>query len=434
MKRILITIGLCCVSFFGKSQDLERRASWQAEFKAPEENPGATIISIVKDSPLHKIGLQQGDLMLEVNGVLAVSSEKWTSIVYALRSNEPTEILVRRNDKVFKKTVILQPLAREKHDGLDTFYEYITNDYGLRQRIIITKPKDRKGKLPSIFLIQGLSCSTIENYPGSSSNWARHITEVVENSNMVVMRIDKPGVGDSDGDCAETDFHTELSGYRAAIRHLKSKDYIDVNKIVVYGSSMGSALAPLLANEFGLAGIISDGTFFKTWFEHMLEIERRIRQMSGDNESTIVKKMNEVYIPLYYGMLIEKKSYKTVVQEHPAIKDYNYHSPRHMYGRPVSYYQQLQDFDLAGAWEKTKIPVRILYGSMDWIMSEFDNHMIIEVLKRQGHQNHELLIYPGLDHWNTIHKTKKDSFLGNPGVWDEKVPALIIKWCRDIIG
>ncbi len=434
IKQFTLLLILLLLSNSVYGQKLTRRASWQAKFKAPVHEPGATIDDLEEDGPLQKIGLKKGDLILSVNGEVASSSEKWTSITYALRANTPIEILVRRDNEVFSKEVQLTPLLLEEHEGLDTYYEDITNDYGMRQRVIITRPKNKKGKLPAIFLLQGLSCSTIEEYSGRGGNWVKQIRTIVEESGMVVMRVDKPGVGDSEGDCMGTDFLTELSGYKAAIRALKSKDYVDDDKIVVYGSSMGSALAPLLANEFSLAGVISDGTFFKTWYEHMLEIERRIRQMSGDNESTIVKKMNEAYIPLYYGMLVEKKSFQEVIDQYPALKDYNYHSPGHMYGRPVKYYQQLQDFDLAGQWEKVKVPVRILYGSNDWIMSEFDNKMIIEVLKRNGHNNHELLIYPGLDHWNTIHKTRKDSFLGNPGVWDENVPKIIIDWCKEILG
>ena len=327
----------------------------------------------------------------------------------------------------------LQEMEKEVHDGFDVFYEHLTSDYGLRQRVIITKPQGIAGPQPAIFLVQGLSCSSIENYPGRGSNWAKQIEYVVEKSGMVVVRVEKPGVGDSEGDCASTDFMTELEGYRAAIRLMQQKEYIDSERIVVYGSSMGSALAPMLANEFDLAGVISDGTFFKTWYEHMLEIERRIRQMSGDDESTIVKKMNEAFIPLYYGMLIEKKSYAEVLQQYPAIAEYNYHPGGHMYGRPVAYYHQLQDLNLAGEWEKVKVPIRIMYGTNDWIMSEFDNHMIMKVLDRAGHKDHELLIVPGLDHWNTIHEKPEDSFTGKDGIWDTKVPQQIVDWAQEMV-
>ena len=133
-------------------------------------------------------------------------------------------------------------------------------------------------------------------------------------------------------------------------------------------------------------------------------------------------------------MLIKKKSYRQVIEDYPALSAYNYHDPEHMYGRPMAYYQQLQDFDLAGAWEKVKVPVRILRGANDWIMSSFDNKMIIEVLERNGHKDHLLYEYPNLDHWNTIHKNPKDSLEGKPGEWDPGTINLIIKWAQELAG
>ncbi len=431
--KLHISIILACLSLHCIGQDLSRRASWEARLSALGTSPGALVTSIDAESPLKKVGIIENDIILQVNGKSIQSDEDLTSITYALRADGETELLVRRGNSITIKTVNFEPLGMEKHKNLDIYYEQITSDYGNRQRVIITKPKNDARVQPAIVLIQGLSCSTIENYPGRRGNWAKQINHIVEQSGVIVMRVEKPGVGDSEGDCAKTDFITELEGYRSAIRHLKSKTYVDTTRIVVYGASMGSALAPLLANEFDLAGVISDGTFFKTWFEHMLEIERRIRRMSGDDQTTIVKKMNEAYIPLYYGMLIEKKSYKDIINSYPAIAEYNYHPEEHMYGRPMAYYQQLQNFDLAGEWEKLTVPVRILYGSNDWIMSEFDNHMIIQVLDRVGHKDHELTIYPGLDHWNTIHKSSSDSFLGRPGEWDPNVPELIVKWAKEMV-
>ena len=430
-KSILL---LCLLIAFGTTgQDLKRRATFQAQIARPDnETPGAIIKSIEKDSPLAKAGLIPEDRIIQVNDRKILRTEDWDHATYSIRSDEMTTLHIKRDAKWFIKEIQLQPLEKEIHKGLTTYYESIVSDYGIRQRTIVTTPNPKQ-KLPAIFLVQGLSCSTIEKYSSRSNNWVRMIESLVENSGMVVMRVDKPGVGDSEGDCGCTDFVTELNGYETALKELKSKSYVDTSKIVVYGASMGSALAPWLANKYNPAGVISDGTFFKTWFEHMLEIERRIRQMSGDDEASIAKKMNEIYIPLYYGMLIQKKSYAEVLNQYPALRDYNYHGPNHMYGRPMSYYQQLQDFDLASSWEKVKVPVRILYGENDWIMSEFDNHMIIDVLDRVGHSDHQLHIYPGLDHWNTIHDKPEDSFNFKQGKWDPKLPQLVISWAKEMV-
>ena len=434
LKPIILFITFYLFINVGYTQKLERRASWQARINSPKNNiPGAKIISIEKGSPLEKSGLTTNDIIIKVDGILVKDDETWTEITYGIRATNPLLIEVLRGSDLIQRNVQLKPIPKEKHKSIDTYYEATTSPYGITQRVIITKPK-KKGKQPAVVLIGGLSCSSIELTPNAKSNWARVIKDLVEKTDMVVMRIEKPGVGDSEGDCSKSDFHTDIAGFKAAIKYLKSKPYVDTSKIIVYGSSMGSTLAPMLANEFNLAGVISDGTFFKTWFEHMLEIERRIREMSGDTESEIVEKMNNYYIPLYYGMLIQKKSYQDIVNEYPALEKFNYHSAQHMYGRPVEYYQQLQDYDLASEWEKIKVPVRIMRGTNDWIMSSFDNKIIIDVLKKNGHTDHILYEYPSLDHWNTIHESPKNSFEGKPGKWQDDISMIIVNWAREMAG
>ncbi len=432
-KLSLLTILIVFSTVHINAQLLGRRTSWEAKIEGPNGSvPGAKIIALNTNSPLQKAGFLMDDIIIEVDGILLKDDEVWSEISYGLRANKATNIKALRDGQVFEATVEFNPLEQEKHAGINTYYEEITSSYGITQRTIITKPK-KPGRQPAIVLIGGLSCSSIETYPGRKGNWVQTIKDLVEKSGMVVMRIEKPGVGDSEGDCGQSDFITDIEGYKAAIKNLKTKPYVDSSRIVVYGSSMGSALAPFLANKFNLAGVISDGTFFKTWYEHMLEIERRILQFQGNSESQIVEKLNKYYIPLYYGMLIQKKTYQQVVNEYPALSEYNYHSAAHMYGRPVAYYQQLQEFDLAGQWEKVKVPVRILRGTHDWIMSSFDNKMIVEVLDRVGHKDHLLYEYPGLDHWNTIHESPKNSFEGKEGVWDPGTINLIIKWAQEIV-
>lgn len=433
MKNLLLLITVLILPLHSFSQQLARRASWQASIQRPNNQvPGATIQSIEKGSPLEEAGLKEGDKIIRVDDRNITTTEDWSAATYAIRSGRPTHLEIKRKGTWFSKSLSLNPLEKEDHPGLTTYYESIVNDYGIRQRTIITTP-DPDRKLPAIFLVQGLSCSTIEKYSGRSNNWVNMIEQLVRASGMVVMRVDKPGVGDSEGDCGCTDFKTELNGYESALKSLKSKPYVDTTKIVVYGSSMGSALAPWLANRHGLSGVISDGTFFKTWFEHMLEIERRILKMKGNDELTIHKMMNQAFIPLYYGMLIQKKSYQEIIEDYPALKDFNYHRPHHMYGRGMTYYHQVQEFNFANAWQEVRVPVRILYGSNDWIMSKEDNYMIMELLDQSGHQNHQLHIYPGLDHWNTIHKSPDDSFHGRPGTWDPDLPKLVIGWAREMV-
>lgn len=416
-----------------KAQDLERRASFEARIETPKNGiPGAKIISFRENSPLKAIGLQENDIILKVNDRNLVSSVDWNGVLYSIRANQKTNLVIKRGVEVFSTEAQLNALPFEEYKGLETHYESIVNDYGIRQRVIITKPKG-KTNLPAIFLVQGLSCSSVEKYSGRSNNWVKLINDLAEKSNMVLYRIEKPGVGDSEGDCGKVDFETELNGYESALKHLKAKPYVNSNQIIIYGNSMGSALAPYLANKYKLSGVISDGTFFKSWYEHMLEIERRILEIEGKSQEDIYRLMNTVYIPLYYEMLIKKKSFESILKDNPTYAQYHRQGLNYMYGRSMKYYHQVQDFNFAKEWENLKVPVRVRWGTNDWIMTENDNDMIMYVLDSQGHKDHELYKYKDLDHWSTIHPDYENSFNFKPGKWEDKISRQTIDWAWEMI-
>ncbi len=417
-------------------QDLSRRATFNAEISWPNNaTPGAVIKSIENNSPLENEGIKANDRILSVNHRNVIDQEDWSAIMYGIRSDQKTTIKVKRGQKLITKQIRLKPLDFEKNNGVKTIYGNIISDFGLMQRSIITIPDGNIDKKhPAIILIQGLSCSSVEKYSGRSNNWVRLIKDLAEKSNMVLYRIEKPGVGDSEGDCGKTDFKTELNGYETAIKDLKSKPYIDATKIIVYGNSMGSALAPYLANTFDLAGVISDGTFFKSWYEHMLEIERRILEIEGKSQEEIYDLMNTIYIPLYYEMLIKKRSFEEVLNSNPTYAQQHRQDLNHMYGRPMSYYHQVQDFNFAKHWENIKVPVRMRWGTNDWIMTEHDNDMIISVLEKNDHQNHKLFKYKDLDHWSTIHPNYSSSFNFKPGKWEDRISQQIIDWAWEMVN
>ena len=60
-----------------------------------------------------------------------------------------------------------------------------------------------------------------------------------------------------------------------------------------------------------------------------------------------------------------------MLREHPQVselwpegKDHD-----HLYGRPLAFYEQLQDLNLAATWSGVKVPTLVLHGQFDWIMS-----------------------------------------------------------------
>src|SRR5438132_3511771 len=169
--------------------------------------------------------------------------------------------------------------AHENYPNVDVIYDSVAAPHGERLRTIITKPRELKGKLPVIFIAGWLSCDSVEAPENTRDETGMLFRRLAALPGFCLFRVDKQGVGDSEGNCAENDFDSELAGYRAAFRALKNYDFIDTNRIYLLGISNGGGFAPIVpetsAEQGQVRGFIVVGGWVKTWFEHMMEIERR---------------------------------------------------------------------------------------------------------------------------------------------------------------
>ena len=88
-------------------------------------------------------------------------------------------------------------------------YGWAQDNRGERLRTFITRPNTATatGKVPAIFFVGWLSCDSVE-YPDATTKdgFGILLRRLIEQSGYATVRIDKPGVGESQGDCSKTDF------------------------------------------------------------------------------------------------------------------------------------------------------------------------------------------------------------------------------------
>ena len=324
---------------------------------------------------------------------------------------------------------------RETYPNADVIYDSVTAPDGKRLRTIITKPRDAKGKLPVIFVAGWLSCDSIEAPAGTKDESGLVFRGLAQLPEFALFRMDKQGVGDSDGVCAETDFDSELAGYHAAFRALGNYDFIDTKRIYMLGISNGGGFAPLVpetdAAHAQVRGYISVGGWVKTWFEHMLEIERRRFSLMGKSPGEVNDRMKGV-ATLYYEWLIEGRSVDDILKEQPKLADLwpEGKDHAHLYGRPLGFYQQLHQLNLATAWSRVKVPTYILHGAFDWIMSREDPELITAYVNKNGDLASFYEI-PNTGHTFQHYLSLADAFKGNSAPFDLKVIALLADWLRN---
>jgi pimeloyl-ACP methyl ester carboxylesterase len=324
---------------------------------------------------------------------------------------------------------------RETYRNVDVLYDFVTAPDGKRLRTIITKPRDAKGKLPVIFVAGWLSCDSVEAPAGTKDESGLVFRGLAQLQEFALFRMDKQGVGDSEGDCSETDFDSELAGYRAAFRALQNYDFIDTQKIYILGISNAGGFAPLIpesnADQAQVRGYISVGGWVKTWFEHMLEIERRRFALMGKSPGEVNDRMKKA-ATLYFEWLIKGRSVDDILKQQPQLTDLwpEEKDHAHLYGRPLGFYQQLQQLNLAAAWSRVKVPTYVLRGAFDWIMSREDSEQISGYVNKNGDLASFYEI-PNTGHTFQHYLSLADAFKGKSAPFDPKVIGLLADWLRN---
>jgi pimeloyl-ACP methyl ester carboxylesterase len=300
--------------------------------------------------------------------------------------------------------------ARERFQNAEVLYDWVSNKHGDKLRTFVTRPKNAAGKVPAIFFVGWLSCDSMEYPKGETDGFGALMLRLIDQSGYATMRMDKSGVGESSGDCAKLDFQNELEGWQAAFDSLSKYDFIDLDRVFVLGLSNGGGFSPLVSRQHPVRGFIPTSSWGRTWYEHMLEHERRC--LSSPNRSAAeVNSGVKAFTDFYDLYLIQKMTPGEILRKHAEWKNWWYDAPDGQYGRPAAFYQQLQDLNLGDVWEKVNAPVLVIYGTGDTIMSHADAHAIAETVNHAHPDRATFLEIVGMDHLLTIDRKFYDALV-----------------------
>jgi len=312
---------------------------------------------------------------------------------------------------------------RERFQNSEVLYGWAQDGQGERLRTFITRPNRATGKVPAIFFVGWLSCDSVE-YPDADTKdgFGILLRRLIEQSGYATVRMDKPGVGESQGDCSKADFTTELSAYQAAFDEMLKYDFIDTTKIFVVGLSNGGGTSALVPRHHPVRGYIAASSWGRTWYEHMLELER-LRLTEDGKSPAEVNAAVKSFVEFYTLYLMKGMTPGQIVAQHPEWKGLWYDSPDGQYGRPAAFYQQLQALNLGESWQRVNEPVLVIHGSGDDIMSQSDSEAIARIVN-QVHPGHaRYLQIDGMTHGFTV----------NNKFCEELIPT-ILSWMKEQLG
>jgi pimeloyl-ACP methyl ester carboxylesterase len=377
--------------------DLPRRADLGAVLRPPTATTPASVVRVSDNSPLQRAGLRAGDVVTSLDGTPLVDAVDFDRRLAALRGGQRIDVGVTRDGRLVTIRARLDPLPREELRGTEVAYTHITNPRGPRQRAILTRPATASGRVPAILFVPWLSCDSIESPGAAAPGIDELLLRIATDTGWALLRVDKPGVGDSEGVCADTDLETEIEGSRAALAWLRVHPWIDADRIVVMGQSFSGAFLPQIAGETPVAGYIVINSWVRTWMERLIEFERLQAESSGMTPAAVSARQRQ--LSEFYALFLEQqKTPREVMAARPELAPVWQDGPEHQYGRSARFHHQLQRVNPAAGWSRVAVPTLVMWGDADLVMQRTDHERLVAMVNRNRAGAAQLLVVPGADH------------------------------------
>lgn len=378
---------------------LARRAS--IGFAPTVTDGNVTIASVVPGSTAARMKLQPGDRIVTIN-TRPVNPQSLGEVLTTIAAHDRVSFRVIRAGKPLSLRGVADERPKEHYQGGRVIYSSVPIPGG-RLRDIMVEPTDRTPDQPVIFLLQGITCASIEALDPNET-YAQLASQAIKKG-WSFYRVEKPGVGDSRGGtpCAERDFVGEIEAFRTAYDHLIDKRGIDPKRIIVIGHSMGGVQAPFVAADRQPGGIIVYGTVFRNWADYHLDaaLWQPFLYSGKDRPSgkAAIDARKIVSAFFWQQMPPERIAASEGVTDDLVKELLGWNGKTLSFGRHYRFLQSMANVDQASAWSRIKVPVLSLYGGSDMVaLTSNDHEMLAEWINFHAPKNGTFAGVPGADH------------------------------------
>jgi pimeloyl-ACP methyl ester carboxylesterase len=248
------------------------------------------------------------------------------------------------------------------------------------------------GKHPAIVFLHG---------SGPEGRWANaYLADYVARHGVVALVYDKRGVGTSTGDWRTSTMQDLANDGRAAVNALAQRTDVDSNNIGVYGHSQGGELAPTVAQyNDRVAFVIAADSFTGPQFhQDLYRVDTMLATMYSGRELTDAKALYAEFVDVARTGAPHAKLRADIraANNAPWLADLAIPDDSNWIW---NWYEGVADFDATPAWQSVRVPVLLLYGADDALLSPPANiASITAILKANGNPPVTVRVFPHADH------------------------------------
>lgn len=400
-----------------------------------DSTKGVVITVVMPDTAAQKAGLQGNDVLVKVGDVAVEDVQGAMRALRAYYAGDKVKLTLLRQKETVTAELTLNPRPKESADDYEVVYDSF-GAKGDRIRAIITRPKG-DAKSPAVLFVQGPA-----PFPMDFTVFPQHpfkgLVEQLTRDGFVVMRVERPGVGDSEGlDVQTVRMKQDIAVFKGALKKLKNLPYVDPGKVFVFSHSGGTILAPSIAEGESLRGIITYAAFSRPLVEDTLDANVRRWKLELLTEEEI-KAKSEQLTRFYKGCYVEKQAPKDVLAKYPELKelvDPMLQGDAIVDGIHYQYWQELAASKPLEAWSKVDAPLLALWGDADFVACKENSELIVSTVNRAHPNRAELMVVSGADHmYNKVEDAEESFLAGGRGTYNPEVLEAGIKWMKAKLG
>ena len=376
---------LVCIllSFQIFSQNIPQKGNLGVKLSTAEENDYRAIFAIAevsKNSTAESLGLQPKDILIEINQVLFDDNKKIPEVIGKFVAGNKVTAKVLRNGQLLNLTGTIKappPFKKPNHE-LELLEIPFREGY---VRGYLTYPKG-EGPFPVIYYIQGYPCQSINSHPQSPT---LQLTSDLVDLGYAIFRIEKPGVGEFTNlsPCMDYSFDDEVENFKNGLYFLQNLKNINTSQIYLFGHSLGGNVAPLLAQEAKIAGVITYGTLVKPWEDYLLDMAYYSQTQSQDatkvmqDIATLKSATHKLYVQHLPHTNLSEKEKELLANWH------DYRPDGTVFNREITFWQNFSNYNYITEWSKVKVPVLTLHGESDaHAISSLDSELIAQTVNQ----------------------------------------------------
>jgi len=170
----------------------------EAERAFLPEHEGVRIVRVFPGSSALEAGLQADDVVLRLDSEPVDSTQAVVHLIARHHVGDELSVELLREGERRALTLTLRPFPEERYEGIEVRYDHVKTDAGLL-RSIVTRPAGAAGRAPSVYILQGYDCGSIDVPFAPDSDLARLVRHF-SSLGFATYRVEKGGVGDSRGE------------------------------------------------------------------------------------------------------------------------------------------------------------------------------------------------------------------------------------------